>query len=143
MDSINQTRLLFKQSYRTEEGAYAFFNALKDREETKGDVTTGYKAVSEIMLCKYVTNPFAKLQHFHNGKVLLERTINANPESIELHFLRYCIQKNAPGLLNYYHHLDSDKKLLVAYLQNGTAITDDPELYHLINNYLAPRPDNS
>ena len=62
-----------------------------------------------------------KLFYFQKGKKILESSIKKNPNSVELRFLRYTIQKNLPRFLFYYNHMDKD---LIFFINNINSITD-------------------
>ena len=62
-----------------------------------------------------------KLFYFQKGKKILESSIKKKPNSVELRFLRYTIQKNLPRFLFYYNHLDKD---LIFVINNINSITD-------------------
>jgi hypothetical protein len=50
---------------------------------------------------------------FVEGKAILEEAIKNDPKNIELIFLRYPVQLNAPSILDYNQNVASDKKTLV------------------------------
>lgn len=81
----------------------------------------GYKGASTMIMAKHVFNPYSKIQYFNNGKVILEKAIQSDKNNIELRYLRYTIQRNAPSILNYNSNIEEDKTFLK---QNVTAVTD-------------------
>lgn len=84
-----------------------------------------------MMMAKHVVNPFAKLSYFKKGKNMLEKAIEADSENVELRFLRYAAQTNAPSFLGYDDHIAGDKKFL---LQTGDSI--DKTLKNFISSQL-------
>lgn len=84
----------------------------------------GYKAMSQIMLCKHTANVFSKLYYFNKGKALLEQAINQEPNNTELIFFRYITQRKVPALLNYSSNKVADKQKLLAYLKQKELVND-------------------
>ncbi len=79
----------------------------------------GYIGASYMIEAKHAFNPANKLSYFNNGKNILENAIKNDPGNIELKFLRICIQSNAPSLLGYNMHIETDKKfILLKYALN-------------------------
>ena len=112
------------------------FNAqFKNVSEKSLPILQGFKAISELLLCKHVFSPISKVSHFKKGKRMLEAAIAASPENPELCFFRYTTQSNVPGLLNYSSDLQADKRVLINALRNGS-IKGDPDLFKRIKNYM-------
>ncbi len=59
----------------------------------------GYHGASQMMMAKHVGNPFKKLSYFNKGKDMYTAAINADPRNVELRFLRFSVQAEAPGFL--------------------------------------------
>tara|TARA_B100001250_G_C19257623_1_gene553509 strand:+ start:199 stop:588 length:390 start_codon:yes stop_codon:yes gene_type:complete len=59
-----------------------------------------------------------KLKYFKKGKNKLDDIINKYPNFVEFRWIRYCIQKNTPRLLNYKQNIEIDKSIIQ---QNGTS----------------------
>tara|TARA_B100000963_G_scaffold345804_1_gene350311 strand:+ start:2792 stop:3196 length:405 start_codon:yes stop_codon:yes gene_type:complete len=56
-----------------------------------------------------------KLKYFKIGRQKLEEIISKYPNFVELRWVRYCIQKNTPKILNYKQHVDIDKQLILKF----------------------------
>lgn len=55
-----------------------------------------YKAMAYMIEANHVFNPYKKLYFFKNRKQLLDKAVRASPENVEIKFLCFCIQTNAP-----------------------------------------------
>jgi hypothetical protein len=55
-----------------------------------------------------LTFPKDKLSTFKEGHTLLEAAITKDSTNVEYHFLRLCIEENAPKFLKYHADLDKD-----------------------------------
>jgi len=80
------------------------------------DLISGYTGGVTMLMAKYCSNPFTKLEYFKDGKKLLEDAISHNKNNIELRFLRFAIQENLPSMLNYDDNLEEDKSYMMKYL---------------------------
>lgn len=134
LDLISLRRQL-DQAANSRAQAENFNNQFRNISEKSSAILIGYKAISEMMLCKHLSNPISKLSHFRKGRRLLEIAIIAAPTNPELRFFRFTTQSNIPSLLNYSSDLDVDKALLINYLRTSGTNTD-PDLFNRIKNYL-------
>jgi hypothetical protein len=115
--------------------AEKFNDQFKNVNERSLPILQGFKAISEMVLCKHVISPISKLSHFKKGKRLLESAIAASPENPELCFFRFTTQSNVPSLLNYSSDIQADKQVLINALKSGS-IKGDPDLFKRIRNYM-------
>ena len=110
--SINQVRSLFEEAVTQKSSCIKLIKLLESCSETNFPILVGYKACGTMMMAKYVTNPFSKFSHFRKGKKMLETVTTANDKVVELRYLRYSIQTNAPSFLGYNNHIAEDKMFL-------------------------------
>jgi len=73
----------------------------------------GYFGANKMILAKFAFWPNTKYALLVEGKAILEEAIKNDPKNIELIFLRYPVQLNAPSILDYNQNVASDKKTLV------------------------------
>jgi len=106
----------------------------KDANESTA-VLMGFKATATMLMAKHVVLPTSKYAYFNEGRALLEKAIKAMPYSIELRFLRFCVQCNTPSFLGYNGAMLGDKIMLIGYLQSEVS-KGDLDLKARIKNYL-------
>jgi hypothetical protein len=116
--------------------AQKFYERFKPVKENATPIMVGFKALSELILCKHVFSPVSKIAHFKKGKRLLELAIAAAPTNAELIFFRFTTQSNVPSLLNYSSNLNEDRLLLIRYLQDGSLKAADADLFKRVKSYL-------
>lgn len=92
----------------------------------------GYKGAGHMMMAKHVINPFSKMSHFNKGKKISTAAIDRDPGNVELRFLRFSVQAEAPGFLGYKENLEEDKTLLLREVNR----IRHPGLQAMIRNYL-------
>lgn len=128
-------RLLMERSQKSSKSARAFYDHMRQVQNTGHPILLGYKAMSELMMCHHVSGPFNKLGYFNRGKKMLEQAIGKDRNNAELRFMRFCIQDNVPAILNYRDELDEDKAFLISYLEKSGV--QDRALWEQIRAYLA------
>lgn len=129
---ISEVRSLYKQAAEKEAAAEKLLKVTESY--TSGDpLLLGYHAVAQMMMAKHVGNPFKKLSYFNSGKEIFTEAIEAAPTNVELRFLRFAVQAETPGFLNYKQDIEEDKKILLAQ----APLLKDAQLKKMILNYLA------
>jgi hypothetical protein len=130
--SINEVRSLYKQAASEERSGEKLIRLLALYNEKNNTLFSGYKAATTMIMAKHALNPFVKLGQFNKGRKMLERAIRADDKNVELRFLRFTTQTNAPAFLGYNNNIPSDKEFLLKY---SSELTDIP-LKNTIDSYL-------
>lgn len=111
---ISEVRELFYNGWTGECGASDLYNQLYELD-LKDPVLIAYKGAAEMTLANCVGNPWKKYQYFKSGKSELEAAINQDPDNFEIRYLRFAVQINLPGILNY-NNIEEDKQFLIERL---------------------------
>lgn len=126
--------IIRKQYYRAAES----FAETKKLESLIEDLDSpnitilGYKAMMNMLKAKHSWYPPNKVDYFTAGKTLLETLIKLEPENVELAFMRFCVQSNAPFFLFYSANIYSDKALIKKKFPN----MEDQDLKNRIKDYM-------
>lgn len=135
-EDLSSIRKNLEEAVKDSKTADEFYKSVKRMESTK-PIFIGFKAMSELVLCKHVFSPISKLSHFNSGKGLLEMAISIDKNNVELRFYRYCTQLNVPGILNYSSNLKEDKQMLFEFLESQAKNPKkDLDLYNRIMKFL-------
>lgn len=114
--SINDARMAFDGVVEKEESGRLFLLKAQQEQVVNQPLFMGYMGAIKATLAKHYINPWTKLSSFNEGRDLLEKAIKLDTQNVELFFLRYMIQTNAPRFLGYYQHISSDKQRLLSAL---------------------------
>lgn len=125
-------RTLYYEAALSEKKCETFCNYLESNPKVKPSILKAYSALGLMMKAKYSWNPYDKLNLFSKGKNLLNESIQFDQTNLELRFLRYAAQKEAPAFLGYNDHLTEDKNLIV----KGYEMLEDEDLKIRIKRYL-------
>jgi len=123
-DIVGYRELLHK-SYYSEDLAQLYYKRTSQINAGSLPVLRGYKAMAEFVMIKYTFNPFSKLSHFNKGRKELDAALQADPGNVELVFLRFATQVNAPSFLGYNNNIASDKTILYNFAVTQNNSTDD------------------
>lgn len=109
-----------------------FVDLVSDLDHEKDETILGYKGMAFMLKARYSWNPYSKFDFFKKGRVLLETAINKDKTNIELIFMRFCIQSNAPSFLFYNQNIEEDKK----YIIDNWEKVNDIDLKNRIKEYM-------
>lgn len=122
MDLLTVRNLYYKAT-TSRKDADKFETVMKSATGISPSTLAGYKGMSSMINANYSFNPYNKLSFFIKGKDLLEEAIKVDPKNVELRFLRFCVQTNAPFFLGYSGKIEEDKAMLLANF-SGVKDTD-------------------
>ena len=129
---IKEVRIMLHNATSNEDACTKMISLLAPFNETNNPLLFGYRGGATMLMAKHAFNPFSKLSYFKKGKLMLESAINADQTNVELRFLRYTIQTNVPGFLNY----NSDKNLDRTFISQSLPKLKDQELKKIISEFL-------
>jgi hypothetical protein len=128
---IVEIRNMFYSASESADKTEEFMEYMNNVKESN-PLLKGYKAMACLLMAKNSFNPIKKWNYFSKGKLLLESAINDNNMSIELRFLRFSAQLNAPTFLNYSSNVKEDKKMII----KSFSLLTDTDLKVKIVNFL-------
>lgn len=111
----------------------AFFKKASAFGEQATPIQSAYLGMAYMLKARDAYNPYSKLAHFNKGKSMLENSIGKKPNDIELRFLRFTIQTNAPFFLAYTDNIQHDKNFIVS----NWATVVDQDLKNRIKTFMA------
>lgn len=117
-DLMQKVRTLYQKAATEEQACEQLIKLVEANNPKEDPLLLGYKGSATMMMANYVANPFAKLLSFNQGKKMLEQAVKADRNNVELRFLRYAAQKNAPSFLGYDEHIAADKAYLLGAIDS-------------------------
>lgn len=90
----------------------------------------------EALKAKHAYNPYSKLQFLKQADQSMRQAVKADPENIEIRFLRFSYQYYVPEFLGYSTHKEADVKVIVNQILAGNYASDDKELMKQIVGFL-------
>lgn len=130
-NSLEKIRNLYQLAAENHDAAKELLQITEDAGEDQ-DVFLGYKGAAHMMMAKHVINPLTKMNYFNKGKKIFTQAISNAPGNVELRFLRFAVQSEAPVFLGYRGNLEEDKEVLLA----GVGEVQDRQAQEMIVLYL-------
>ena len=109
---IKVRNLLYKASVDKDDSK-TFYDYLKSSPKLNTSMLEGYQGMAYMIRANYSWNPYNKLSFFFKGRDLLDGAIEKDPANVELRWLRFCVQTNAPGFLGYRGKISEDKAVVL------------------------------
>jgi hypothetical protein len=129
---ILKIREQYYKASSNKESAALFYANMQKFSNSKDATILGYIGMSYMIEANYVWNPYNKLNYFNTGKNYLDNAIETDPKNVELRFLRYGVQTNAPSFLGYSSKIAEDK---IALIKTYNGLTDE-DLKARIKEYM-------
>lgn len=130
-EPVEYRKLFYKAS--ADKGSIQKFMSLMEHSVPASDpLVLCYKGAAYILGAKIYSNPYTKLSTFKKGREMLDNAAEAKPTDVEIRFIRFCIQTNAPFFLNYSGAISQDKAVI---LKHWNALADK-DLKARIKDYL-------
>lgn len=129
--SLGEIRGLYEVADDSSEAAKELLELTREGND-EDPLALGYKGAAHMMMAKHVLNPFSKMSHFKKGKKMFSKAISISPENLELRFLRFAVQAEAPGFLGYREDIPEDKNVLII----GVHEIKNRKVRDMISSYL-------
>lgn len=125
-------RELYYRAAKDKDYVDLFREATEKNTAINASVLKGYEGMCWMIKANHSYNPYNKLSYFYKGKDLLELAIKEDSLNMELRFLRFGVQTNAPGFLSYRGQIQNDKNLILSSYSRS----DDRDLRKRVKEYM-------
>lgn len=115
---LMKMRGLFLLISKSKESTLELMTLSKDSKSTHLLIKKAYNAAAEMALAKFKFNPISKSESFNLGKKKLDQTILSDSTLIEIRFIRFAIQCQAPIFLGYTNNINNDKAFILKNIQS-------------------------
>lgn len=122
--SLAELRSLFAVANVNEAANKRLIELTKSAKLKTNPIEYAYHGAGLMAMANHVYWPGTKLEYFDKGKVKLEKAINFDLKNVELRFIRYSIQNNAPAMLGYYDDIEADRLFILEHI-NATNWSDE------------------
>lgn len=129
---IAEVRSLYYRAATDRNAMDKFMQATANMENTQSPVVLCYRGMAHMLRANYSYNPYCKLSCFNKGKALIEQAVSKDPMNVEIRFLRFCVQTNAPFFLGYHYTIKQDKEMIL----KSWGRLEDTDLKIKIKDYL-------
>jgi hypothetical protein len=112
LKQLRQKMILALNSGKTTDSLYTAL----DKMSSKPPVYMAYLGILDGLKAKHSWNPYSKLKYLGTAEKVLKQAADADLHNIEIRFLRFSIERNAPGFLGYNKNLAADREEMIRQL---------------------------
>ena len=131
--NLKEYRALLQTGEKSEKSAKTLIDkSTTAYKNSKEPVYLGFLAVGKFFMAKHAFNPLKKMSYFNEGKKLMESSLKAEPDNLEVRLMRLITQESVPKILGYSQNISEDRTYLTRSYKNTT----DEDLKVYIKDYL-------
>ena len=131
--NLKEYRALLQTGEKSEKSAKTLIEKSNSAyKNSKEPVYLGFLAVGKFFMAKHAFNPLKKMSYFNEGKKLMESSLKAEPDNLEVRLMRLITQESVPKILGYSQNISEDRTYLTRSYKN----TKDEDLKIYIKDYL-------
>lgn len=95
-----------------------------------------YTGTLEALKAKHNWNPYQKIKYVAQSQKTLQKAIKADPNNLEIRFMRFSIQHYTPEFLGYSKELGQDRKMIIKQFSEKNYGQVDSELQKNIAKFM-------
>jgi hypothetical protein len=131
-NDLVKIRDMYYKAHANKADSEKFPKVIQSSTGVSKSLIEGYTGMSFMIKANFSYNPYYQLSYFTKGKGMLDSAIDGDLKNVELRFLRFCVQTNAPGFLGYSGKITEDKKVILMYYKS----LDDDDLKSRIKSFM-------
>lgn len=119
-----------------QESRIVAFHTYMQSVPTDLPVMKAYHAVAEALLAQTLWSPYDKYKQVKKFEELINAAIASEPNSLEIRFLRFCVQYNVPKFLGLDNNLDEDRTIILSNLERVHELQVDRSFVRYIITFM-------
>jgi hypothetical protein len=132
---IKKLRQQYYAAVQSADATEKLYKELK-RNAKPSPLIVAYTGSLEALRAKHALNPYNKLQYLKEADNTMKRAVKADPDNIEIRFLRFSYQYYVPEFLGYSENKEEDVKSIVALIKAGNFAQADKSLVQNVVRFL-------
>lgn len=130
ISNLQEVRTVYKDAINSSSQADKLVTITEKQKSTA--LLRAYYGTGLALQAKHSWSPATKLSKAALASAELNAAVTSNANDLEIRFLRFSFEANAPSFLGYSSHLATDKTWILAHLDKGHAMWDVMKSY--LNN---------
>lgn len=137
---ISSIRELYSKAAKSADQANVLSQKLSPITTQSENLLVVYRGASLTLNAKYAKSVVDKVSLFKEGVKFIEQAVKKDSANIEIRFVRFTVQENAPYIVRYKKNLQSDKSFILSnykeqpvalkvylkeYLKNAKTLTNE------------------
>jgi hypothetical protein len=107
--NIKQAMMLAVESPRVTDSLYTELS----KRNSSSALIIAYAGTLEALKAKHSWNPYQKLKYVARSQKTLETALKAEPNNLEIRFMRFSIQHYTPAFLGYSKEISEDRQMII------------------------------
>src|SRR5690554_740266 len=128
---LSKIRSQYPEAVKSDEVSSKLDKELSNINSSSTPVLLAYKGSILTLKAKFAKDRKIKKEFFKEGVSLLESAVKANPQNIEIRYIRLSVQENAPKILKYNKDIEADK----GFILKNYETTSSKELKGIIKEF--------
>ena len=129
---LQEIRTQYPKAFESEEMTEKLEGELIKMNTSSKAILQAYKGAITTLKAKFTRSKKDKKEFFKEGVALIENAVKADPENIEIRYLRLSVQENSPRFLGYHKNIEADKEFILKNYAN----TSSKELKDVIKDFV-------
>jgi hypothetical protein len=129
---IKQAMVLAVENSRITDSLYA--DLIKRKAPSA--LILAYTGTLEALKAKHSWNPYQKISYVARSQKTLQKAVIADPENLEIRFMRFSTQHYTPAFLGYSKEIELDRKMIIHQYSQKAFGKTNPELIKSIAGFL-------
>ena len=129
---LKEVRELYPNAVENFENTTKLDAELQTVNNTEKPVLIAYKGAVKTLKAKFTKSKSDKKEFFKEGVALIEDSVIADPDNIEVRYLRLSVQENSPRFLGYHKNIEAYKEFILKNYTN----TSPKELKSVIKDFV-------
>ncbi|MFM6977080.1 MAG: hypothetical protein ACKOW2_09580 [Sphingobacteriaceae bacterium] len=109
LPKIKKAMVLAVESEEITDSLYKKLTALNSDDP----LIWAYIATLDGLKAKHAWNPYLKLKYVNRSQKLIGRAVAAEPDDLEIRFMRFSLQHYTPAFLGFSKDLEEDKRVIL------------------------------
>lgn len=132
---IRQLRQRYYAAVQSSSVTEKLYGELK-KQTKPSPIILAYIGSLEALKAKHALNPYYKIQYLKAADQTMRKAVKADPDNLEIRFLRYSYQYYVPEFLGYSEEKKEDVAVIVAQISAGNFRKQDKDLVKNVLGFL-------
>ena len=104
--------------------------------QSKSALIKVYEGANCAIMAKNKWSPFAAIKLLKKSTRMMDAAVKKAPANVEIHFIRFAVQKNIPEFLEYSKDVEADKNFIIENIKNFKSKNINEKMKAYILNFL-------
>lgn len=123
-NDLSSIRKAFHEAVLDQSKVISFLESI-ELVSNSSPVMKAYHASAEALLAQLEWNPYNKYRQIQKFSEMMDEAVIAEPENLEIRFLRLSVEFHVPKVLGFSNHMMEDKQVIMSKLMLSNELPYD------------------